>query len=110
DVAATTTPDPEPCPACSARDVRTVPQRFRDGSVHLAGRCAACGRHLRWQAQATGPTRRMPFGKWKGTALLDCPPDYLEWLLRTRKIGPGLRADIGQALTLLRAPARPPTG
>jgi uncharacterized protein (DUF3820 family) len=40
----------------------------------------------------------LPFGKHRGRSPGDVPTDYLNWLLRTCKISPGLRAAVRDEL------------
>jgi Putative quorum-sensing-regulated virulence factor len=48
---------------------------------------------------------RMPFGKYRGLAVADVPPEYLFWLYRNGEIEPELRGAIADVLRGL-IPAR----
>lgn len=58
----------------------------------------------------TLPVVTLPFGKHKGTPLVEVPADYLLWVLKECKLSSGLRLSIGNELRRrsVETPAPPP--
>jgi uncharacterized protein (DUF3820 family) len=78
------------CPQCN----QTC--RTRPNGPHVELYCPNCGKHVKFVEQ---PIENfvLPFGKYKGIKLVECPLDYLQWCYQTFEKA-NLKRRISQAI------------